>query len=60
MERDLGGNSGNIEIGQVDSELIFHMAQLKIWLWLKYIMKSFLYSFSVWVMDPIQCIKSCT
>ena len=45
--------------GQVDSEEMLHMAQLKIWLWLKYKMKSFLYSFSEWVMDLIQCIKNC-
>jgi len=43
----------------VDTEEIFHMAQLKTWLWLRYRMKSFNYSFSDWLLNPILCIKSC-
>jgi len=44
---------------RVDTEEIFHMAQLKTWLWLRYRMKSFSYSFSYWLLNPILCIKSC-
>jgi len=44
---------------RVDTEEIFHMAQLKTWLWLRYRMKSFSYSFSDWLLNPILCIKSC-
>jgi len=43
----------------VDTEQIFHMAQLKTWLWLRYRMKSFSYSFFDWLLNPILCIKSC-
>jgi len=36
--------------GKVDVEEIFHLPQLKSWLWLKYRMKSIMYSLPNWIM----------
>ena len=37
---------------KVDVEEIFHLAQLKSWLWLKYRKKTFMHSFPEWIMNP--------
>jgi len=44
--------------GVVDVEEMFQQAQLKSWLWMKYRVHRFNYSFVDWVLNPMLCIKS--
>ena len=44
--------------GVVHAEEMFQQAQLKSWLWMKYKVCRFNYSFVDWVLNPILCIKS--
>jgi len=44
--------------GVVDAEEMFQQAQLKSWLWMKYRVCRFNYSFVEWVLNPMLCIKS--
>ncbi|ESW24470.1 hypothetical protein PHAVU_004G133800 [Phaseolus vulgaris] len=39
-----------------DSEEILQVAQLLSWLWLKHRESTFSYSFSDWLLNPIQCL----
>jgi len=43
--------------GVVDADEILHMAQLKVWLWLKYRSSIFDYSFADWILNPVLCIN---
>jgi len=44
--------------GVVYEEEIFHLAQIKAWLWMKYRMHSFNYTLAEWHLNPIQCLVS--
>ena len=44
--------------GVVDEEEIFHLAHVKVWLWMKHRIRSFNYSLAEWHLNPIQCLKS--
>ena len=45
--------------GTADAEEIFHLAQLSVWLKLKFGTTSFSYAFSDWILNPGQCLQSC-
>jgi len=45
--------------GIVDVEEIFHLAQLSVWLKLRFETIPFSYAFSDWVLNPDQCLQSC-
>jgi len=51
-------NSVAFKQGVVDAEEMFQQAQLKSWLWMKYRVHRFNYSFVDWVLNPMLCIKS--
>jgi len=44
--------------GVADADEIFQMAQLKVWLWLKYRSNALGYSFAYWILNPVLCINS--
>ena len=45
--------------GTADVEEIVHLAQLSVWLKLKFGTKSFNYAFSDWILNPGVCMQSC-
>ncbi len=45
--------------GTADVEEIVHIAQLSVWLKLKFGTKSFNYAFSNWILNPDVCMQSC-
>jgi len=45
--------------GTTDAEEIFHLAQLTVWLKLKFGTTFFSYAFSDWILNPSQCLQSC-
>jgi len=42
--------------GVVDAVEIFSLAQLKGWLWANYKMKRTTFSYSDWILSPVQCL----
>jgi len=46
--------------GKVDVEEIFTMAQLNAWTWIKYKIDKVNFSYSDWILCPIQCLHSVT
>jgi len=44
--------------GVVDADEIFSLAQLKGWLWAKYKMKRTTFSYSDWILSPVECLQS--
>ena len=51
-------NSVIFKQGKPDEKEIFHLAQLRAWLWLKHRVQLFKYSFSDWHLNLEQCIKN--
>jgi len=46
--------------GKVDVEEIFTMAQLNAWAWIEYKIDKVNFSYSDWILCPIQCLHSVT
>jgi len=50
-------NRENSKDGKADAEVL-HMAQLKIWTWMKNKIPAVKFSYTDWYLCPVECIKT--